>query len=240
MDRGFAPAPARLSWPAPGCKSWVPCPPCAFIPCLWSPVGPLSCFLDFDFCFTLFLGFFILGCRPWITPGMGLTVDEGSCVSVPRCTYFYALTYLKLGCILQSPLKSTAFQEFASASHLGHYQTETKGQSPCLRAFGPLWWQEFKMHTHPGTGWGSNSQGRFPPPSSRYQPFLHGELISLLLFGAPASWGAPSVQFPILDAFAFFVVHKIVSLLWWGHLKLDETWHYVVAVALGGCWCCLA
>lgn len=91
---------------------WHPaCLLCAFIPCSWSPVGT---YLSLWILVSILPGFGILGSRPCMTPRLGLIVRGVSCISVPRCTYFYVVMYLKLGCTLLSPLKSTFSWEFAS------------------------------------------------------------------------------------------------------------------------------
>lgn len=81
--------------------------------------------------------------------------------------------------------------------------------------------------THPSSGlWFISSGVAFlaPPTSSISLPSL-------------------SVWQPHLCGFLVPQLHsgwrKILSILWWWHLRFDEMWPYVVRVALDGCWYCL-
>lgn len=61
------------------------CPACLLLLSL-SALGYLLDNWLFGFCLALFLGFIILHSRLQIMPGMGLTVGEHFCISVPWST----------------------------------------------------------------------------------------------------------------------------------------------------------
>lgn len=161
----------------------------AFSPCGWSPVGP---YLALWILVSVLFGLGIFSSRPCITLRLVFIVGEVSCISVPRCTYFYVVMCLKLGCTLLSPLKSTFSWEFALLVTWGTTNLRS-------RFVGVPAWRHLDYFS------GRNSEckpeywlmvqilrRRFPFPAApskvSFHPFLHGRLISLWPFGAPPSF----------------------------------------------------
>lgn len=140
---------------------------------------------------------FLFSAPDLVIPGMGFTVAEGSCISVPQCSYFYALTYFKLGC---SCLWESLLSESLPLPVTG-----------ALPSWDQAWVPAWRHLDHTGGGNSRCNPPKFWPVvhilrsgllgSTHFQRLIAISFCvaasSLWLFGASASWWAPLFTFSL-------------------------------------------